>query len=559
MSNFKTKEDLLNEYLKCSIDFEYCANKYFQVEDKRKRKFVPFKLLNHQKKLLKKLLGSEKNVITNKYRQSGITTLITAFLAWKLVFEENTKVALVANKLKLGQKELFKKTVDFIKSLPEEIRPNFDEKDSLDHKILDNGSELLVVAASEAGLRGFSPNIIFLDEMAFYQFGEQFWTATLPSISMGGRAICVSTPNGRESLFYEIFENAKTKNNDFDYIELKWYHDDRLISDLEWVFGEERVVEFDEEKQKDLILKGYKPTSTWYREMCKNLNNDPQKISQEIHGEFGGSGGTVINDDDIFRQEVQNIKDPISYEEFDKNFWIWEHPIENEKYILSSDVSLGIGDDFSTICIIKISNMEQVAEYQGKIHPDTLGEIIYNWGMKYNCAYTIVDITGGIGVSTIIKLLDLKYPNLHYSDDIRENFAKNKLTNYSNYDGKLAGFQISNNRVDIVNTLISVFRDDEIIIHSQRLISEFKKFKNIKNRADHSRSSHDDLIWALAMGIYVILNNFGKVNTNLEKVKAFANAWLVINPNESVKNIENQNNEQKPKVNNDFLNGFYIM
>lgn len=558
MGNFSTKEEMTKEYLLCAVDFEYCANKYFKVEDKRKRKFVNFKLLNHQKKLLDKLLGSEKNIITNKYRQSGITTLVTAFIAWKLVFEDNIKVALVANKLKLGQKELFKKTVDFIKSLPEEFRPSFDEKDSLDHKILDNGSELLVVSASEAGLRGFSPNLIFLDEMAFYQFGEEFWTASLPSISMGGRAICVSTPNGRESLFYELFEGAKTKNNDFEYVELKWYEDDRLISDLEWVFGDERIVEFDEKKQKELILKGFKPTSSWYREMCKNFNNDPQKIAQEIHGEFGGSGGSVIDDEDIYRQEVENIKDPLFQENFDRNFWIWEKPIENEKYVLSSDVSLGIGEDYSTISIIKVSTMEQVAEYQGKIQPDVLGEIIYEFGMRYNAAYTIVDITGGIGVTTIIKLYDLKYPNLHYSDDIKNTFAKNKLGQYQNYDGKIAGFQIGNNRTDIVNTLISVFRDDEIIIRSQRLVAELKKFKSIKGRADHSRSSHDDLIWALAMGVYVILNNFGKVNTNAEKVKAFANAWLIVNGNETSNEPIKENNPEKP-LNNDFLNGFYIM
>ena len=65
------------------------------------------------------------------------------------------------------------------------------------------------------------------------------------------------------------------------------------------------------------------------------------------------------------------------------------------------------------LLIIDFTTMEQVMEYQGKVPPDLLAELIYEYGTLYN-AYTIVDITGGMGVATVLKLLEMKYKLLHY-------------------------------------------------------------------------------------------------------------------------------------------------
>ena len=56
---------------------------------------------------------------------------------------------------------------------------------------------------------------------------------------------------------------------------------------------------------------------------------------------------------------------------------------------------------------------EQVAEYVGKIPPDVAAEIAYKWANYYD-SLIVVDITGGMGVSTVLKLLEFDYKRLHY-------------------------------------------------------------------------------------------------------------------------------------------------
>ena len=83
--------DLLQEYIKCSVDFEYTCKTYFKIEDKTRGGYYPFELLPHQREVFWNYEDYEK-VITNKYRQSGITTLTCAYAAWKLVFFDHTKI-----------------------------------------------------------------------------------------------------------------------------------------------------------------------------------------------------------------------------------------------------------------------------------------------------------------------------------------------------------------------------------------------------------------------------------------------------------------------------------
>ncbi len=553
---FLTKEEQLKEYLTCCVDFEYVCNTYFKIEDKRRGGNYPFELLDHQREVFN-AYEDYTNVISNKYRQAGVTTLTCAYIAWKLNFFKNTKVAVIANTLDLAKQELFKKIMDFLNSLPDFLREGI-EKDTEKYKIFDNGSQLLAKAAS-ANFRGFSPNYLVCDELAFYDYGYEFYTAAKPTVSMGGKVFCISTPNGRSNIFYDIYDGARTKKNDFYPMELKWYHDRRLNKDLEWISGNDKVVEFDKEKQIELVKQGYKPTSAWYRNECKGLLDNKKRIAQELEGVFIGSGGTVIDDETIYKYE-QKVSEPKEYEYFDKHFWIWKQPEPNKKYILASDVSLGAAEDYSTICIMDIETREQVAEYQGKVQPDVLGEIINIFGKKYNNAYVVVDVTGGIGISTVIKLIDLGYKNLHYSD-VGEKNAKDRLKDFEKYDGRLPGFHIGKNRNELIFELEKAFRNEDVIVNSSRCISEVKTFIMINGRPDHSRSSHDDLIWALTMCIFVSQTAFGKINRGIEMTKNMINSWVVIDQH-SLSQQNNADQETKPKNPNknlDEFNTFFFM
>jgi hypothetical protein len=246
---------------------------------------------------------------------------------------------------------------------------------------------------------------------------------------------------------------------------------------------------------------------------------------------FLGSGNNFIDEEHIRRIEEGQIKDPIRME-YDEFFWIWEDPIHNASYVMTVDVSTGAGDDYSSIIILKQheTHLEQVAEFKHKVSPDTLGVIANDYGRRYNNAFAIVDVTGGIGAMTMKTILDLGYSNVYYGQN-RHEPTKEKLTDYVKEDenGKplVPGFIIStSNRGMVLTEMKRAVEANEIEIRSYRLVSEFKTFISTTNNrvADHRRSFNDDLIIALAMGIYVFSYDIKSVGMSIEKTKKMLTA-----------------------------------
>jgi len=246
---------------------------------------------------------------------------------------------------------------------------------------------------------------------------------------------------------------------------------------------------------------------------------------------FLGSGNNFIDEENIKRIEDTQIKDPIRME-YDDFFWIWEDPIKDESYVMTVDVSTGASDDYSTIIILKQheTHLEQVAEFKHKVSPDTLGVIANDYGIRYNNAFAIVDITGGIGAMTMKTMLELGYTNVHYTVS-RHEPTKEKLTDYVKEDdnGKtlVPGFVIStSNRGMILTEMKRAIESNEVEIKSYRLVSEFKTFISTSNVrvADHRRSFNDDLVIALAMGIYVFSYDIKSVGMSVERTKKMLEA-----------------------------------
>jgi hypothetical protein len=236
--------------------------------------------------------------------------------------------------------------------------------------------------------------------------------------------------------------------------------------------------------------------------------------------------------------------------------WIYEDPIPEEQYVLAVDASPGHGEDNSTINILKRSEyiekkmitkngktkevklkkfkIEQVAEYYGKIVPQGLAEIVYQYGKAYNNAYVVVDITGGYGVQAVEKLLEIGYDNVHYAE-VSHKPSRDRLQGYikkgqkSMTDGTVVyvdlipGFFIGNNRASVLLELQRSIHLEDIIIRSTRLLMELKTFVTVAgNRvADHKRSFHDDSIMGLSIGLYVInfdMARFKQSNSTTEQM-----------------------------------------
>lgn len=543
-----TKEQVMLEYVKCMRDTPYALKTYLQTYDNTVSKYVPLELFPDQISLLKDYEDYEENIAL-KYRQAGVSTVTGAWISKRLVFAKKTqpeKILIIANKLDTSM-EMANKIRAFVDQWPSWVGAGFsNDKNSQKHYKLTNGSEVKAVATSKDALRGFTPTILVFDEAAFIEADSDFWAACMASLSTGGKVIVVSTPNGYDPIYYEIYDQALKGMNNFKISEMFWYRDPRYSKDLYLVPTEDLVKyllnkeEQDESKhisfahidpfkrdydELSLHLKnGYKPCSSWYEKMVKKLKYDKRKINQELNCEFLGSGDNVFENTQLEYIKNNTLTDPIG-KLMGNSLWMWKEPVPEHKYIMGVDVSRGDSEDFSSIQIIDFDDREQVFEYVGKIPPDALAEIAYKWGMMYN-AFIVVDITGGMGITTVRKLQELGYKNL-YIEGV-------DTTSIWSYNAKIAdkipGLNFNNKRVQIIAAFEEYVRH-KFKIRSVRLYNEMNTFIYLNGRPDHQRGQHDDLIMGISMAIYVGESSFNKLEKVVERTKIMLESWTVINDN----------------------------
>lgn len=536
-----TRQEIIREYAKCLSSPIYAIETYLETFDKTQEGFVPFKLFPRQKEIIHAYNEHRFNLIT-KPRQAGVSTTTAAYLSIKVGFadEENPEaVLIIANKQELAF-EFLAKIKDFVSQLPRWVwGPEFygnaknESKsifitDSKKEIKLPNGSRVKAVATSKDALRGFTPTYLVMDEAAYIDNGAIVFGAALTALGTGGKATLISTPNGMDKLYYETYAQSKAKKNNFNVIEMKWYEDLRYNKDLKWIKGDELIpeIDFNFDSYNLKISEGYKPTSSWYEEMCRGMNNDARMIAQELDVSFIGSGGNVINEEDIETQNKLNVQEPMYTSGAENETWIWKEPEEGHQYIMGVDVSRGDGEDSSTIVVLDFTTMEQVMEYQGKIQPDLLAQLVEEYGELYK-AYTVVDITGGMGVSTVLKLLEFDYKRLHY-DTPNGKILSTKQRQMDAYkkDNKVPGLQVSSIRTQMVSNFEEKIRNNLVKIRSIRMTNEMKTFVYKNGRADHMDGYHDDLIMSMAMCLWVLEHSFKNLEKLEKQTKAILSSWI---------------------------------
>ncbi len=540
-----TREQVLVEYAKIVKDTSYALKTYLQTYDNTQSRYVPLELFPDQDRLISDYDNFEENIAI-KYRQAGVSTVTAAWSSKKLVTAKKSKpekILIIANKLDTSM-EFANKIRSFVDQWPEWLGVKFSaDKNSQRHFKLTNGCEVKAVATSKDALRGYTPTILIFDEAAFIDADDDFWSACMASLSTGGKVIVISTPNGFDAIYYAIYEQALRGMNDFKITDMYWYRDPRYAKNLKLIkcpdivhymlnredYKDDEIIidythinprerDFDEISSK--FDDGYKPYSDWFESMAKKLKFDRRKIAQELECNFLGSGDNVIPNETIEKMKDRYIREPEN-KFMGGSMWQWKEPIAGHKYIMGIDVSRGDSEDFTTFCIIDFDEREQVLEYLGKIPPDVAAEVAFKWATMYS-AFVVIDITGGMGVSTARKLQELGYQNL-YVEGVN---AADKWKYNPKALEKIPGLNFNSKRVQIVAAFEEALRHD-YQVRSTRLLNELNTFVYINGRPDHQKGQHDDLIMAMAMAIYVGENSFTSLEKVTEQTKAMVDSWMV--------------------------------
>lgn len=152
---------------------------------------------------------TDKLIAVVKSRQLLVTWIFCALHVWLCTFFKGQYVFFISRKeadagfdtpLSLCSRALF-----VLQNLPKEMRPEFTK--SLQPPVLkfpNFYSTIQGVSQDSDALRQYTASSILLDEMAFQEHATEAYAAVKPTIDGGGRLICVSTPNGKNNLFYKI-------------------------------------------------------------------------------------------------------------------------------------------------------------------------------------------------------------------------------------------------------------------------------------------------------------------------------------------------------------------
>jgi hypothetical protein len=539
-----TKEQALIEYAKCVKNTPYALRTYLQTYDNTQSKFVPLDLFPDQESLVDDYDNYEENIAL-KYRQAGVSTVTAAWASKKVVFankQKPEKILVIANKLDTAV-EFANKIRGFTEQWPNWMGVSFSaEKNSQRHFKLSNGCEVKAVATSPDALRGYTPTVLIFDEAAYIEANDDFWSACMASLSTGGKVIVISTPNGYDAIYYSIYEQALKGMNNFKITEMFWWRDPRYTKDLYFIkvkdlmhyflnreeYPNPEIISFDgiPTSQRDFVQfkklmdDGYKVCSSWFETMAKKLKFDKRKISQELECNFLGSGDNVFDAQLTDKIRTEMVCQPES-KMVQNQLWIWKEPVVGHRYIMGIDVSRGDSEDFTSFQVIDFDEREQVAEYVGKLPPDVAAEIAYKWGNYYD-AFIVIDITGGMGVSTSRKLQEMGYKNLYVDGINYGNIWESTVKS----NEKIPGINFNGKRVQIIAAFEEALRHG-FKLYSARLLGEMNTYVYMNGRPDHMKGHHDDLIMSVSMALYVGQNAYNQLEKVNEQTKAMLSSWTV--------------------------------
>jgi hypothetical protein len=463
------RERIKEEYKKCAVDVSYFLSKYSYIQHPVRGRML-FDLYHYQKNALKDFHQHDYNIVL-KGRQIGISTLVAGYALWLLLFHKDKNILVIATKQETA-KNLVTKVRFMHQNLPVWLRGEIvtDNKLSLQFT---NGSQIKAVASSKDAGRSEALSLLILDECAFIDDAEIIWTAASSTLSTGGQAILLSTPNGVGNFFHKMWQQAESKENSFNPILLDWQvHPER---DQLW-----------RDRQTELM--------------------GELQASQEHDASFIFSGNTIVPPEIIEFYKATFVQEPITKGGFDGNLWVWDYPQSGKSYIVSADVARGDGEDYSTFHVIDVETSTQVAEYKGKVETKQFGNMLVSIATEYNDALLIPE-NSSIGWNAIQQVIDRGYKNLFYmSKDLQYVDVEHQMTGkyYREERNMVPGFTTSQRtRPLIISRLKEYMLDNSFTIRSSRMCAELETFIWKNGRPEALSGYNDDLTMALCIGLWV--------------------------------------------------------
>jgi hypothetical protein len=442
-------EEEIKEYIKCSQDPVYFCKQYLKVISLDDG-LVPFDLYPYQETMFDHFNKNRFSIVL-ACRQSGKSISSVGYIIWFACFHSEKTIAVLANKGATAREMLGRVTL-MLENLPFFLQPGTKalNKGSIEFS---NNSRIIAAATSGSSIRGMSVNLLFLDEFAFVENANEFYTSTYPVISAGKdtKVIITSTANGIGNTFHKIWEGAVQKVNEFVPFTVNWW--DVPGRDAEW-------------KRQTIS------------------NTSQLQFDQEFGNTFYGTGDTLINAETLLGFRASNPQEVLE----GADLLIYERPIKDHEYIMTVDVSKGRGQDYSTFNVIDISTrpFKQAAVYRNNtISPILFPNIIYKYATLYNESYVVIESNDQGTLVCQGLYQDLEYENIHMESAIKAD----RIGIEMNRKVKRLG----------CSSAKDLLESNKLSIVDENTIMEISTFVSRGQSYEASDGNHDDLMMNLVM------------------------------------------------------------
>lgn len=401
---------------------------------------VHFDLYPYQKAVLYQFVKNRFNIIL-KFRQAGITELISMYCLWLAMYHPNKKINIISIKDTTAKKVL-KKIKYMYKNLPlylqvPIVNGRTGEYGSSSMIEFNNGSFIESIPTSSEAGRSESLSLLVIDEAAIVRWADQIWAAAFPTLSTGGSAIVNSTPYGIGNFYHSKWVDAISGGNEFTPIRLFWrMHPERDIE--------------------------------WYNQMSTALG--PKRTAQEIDGDFLSSGNSVFDLMDIKAIEDCLSEFPIIKRRYNGQYLQFNEPELDKDYFIGADVATGRATDYSSFtCMDK--GGEEAAVYKGRMSVDKYARLLGDTGQLFNWA-TLAPESNDVGLAVTSMLQAEGYPKLYYF----QKMVKKKGKTRPEVDTAPGWLTTSKNRPVIIDGLEADIRNDVITCKDPFFVYEAKTF-----------------------------------------------------------------------------------
>ena len=462
----------VEEFVKCSQDPVYFIKNYIQIISLDKG-LIPFELYPFQSDMVTKFHENRFN-IAKLPRQSGKSTVVTAYLLWYSLFNDNVNIAILANKAATAREMLQRLQLSY-ENLPKWLQQGVVNwnRGSLE---LENGSKIMAASTSASAVRGMSFNIIFLDEFAFIptHIADEFFSSVYPTISSGKstKVIIISTPKGM-NMFYKLWHDAELGRNEY------------VTTDVHW----SEVPGRDEHWKEQTIR-----------------NTSLEQFNQEFECEFLGSANTLIAPSKL---KTLVYEDPVTS---NAGLDIWKEPVPEHQYLMTVDVARGLTKDYSAFIVVDTTTIpyEIVAKYRNNtIKPLLFPNVIHQVACTYNHAYVMVEVNDIGGQVADILQFDLEYDNLLMCA-MRGRAGQVVGQGFSGTKTQLGVKMSVTVKKSGCSNLKQLIETDKLIFNDYDIIAELTTFIQRGQAWEAEEGCNDDLAMCLVIFSWVALTDYFK-------------------------------------------------